>query len=479
MYQCAMVLFGPAFCYSFRVMASLAPVMVWHRADLRLHDHPALLAAIAQNTTIIPVFILDPLLLSPPYSGNNRVQFLYANLAALAKHYAAIGSRLVVRFGQPEQELLILLQESRASVVYAIRSHEPIGHERDTRVATVLQNNGASLQLFDGDTIIEPGLVRTGTGTGYRVFTPFWRTWSSIPWPAPRPAPSYLSAHDIASHDIPTSNSMVALPIAGEAAAIAQMQRFLRDHGRYYAESRNLPAQDGTSMLGSYLHLGVLGPRQAAQAAADAANGEWLRQLCWRDFYRHILWDEPRLASEAFKPVWNSFPWRDYRQNNSTAASDLLAWQTGQTGYPLVDAGMRQLLTTGWMHNRVRMIVASFLTKHLLIDWRAGEAWFNQHLLDGDLAANNGGWQWTAGCGVDAAPYFRVFNPISQGEKFDPDGEYIARYLPELAALAPKERHQPSLLSRLAVNYPQPIIELAQGRERFLAVAKQHLRGAV
>jgi deoxyribodipyrimidine photo-lyase len=460
-------------------MSSVAPVIVWHRADLRLHDHPALLAATAKNTTVIPVFILDPALLGPPYSGNNRVQFLYANLHALAERYSAIGSRLVVRFGQPAVQLTLLVQESQAQAVYALRSHEPAGRERDLVVAKALQTTGIALDLFDGDTIIEPGLVRTAGGTGYRVFTPFWRAWSSLAWPHPGPALSYLTAHTLASATIPMPHSTVTLPMAGEQAAIAQMQRFLRDQGRFYSESRDFMAQNATSQLSSYLHLGILGPRQAAAAAAAAANSQWLRQLCWRDFYRHLLWDEPRLATEAFKLAWNSFPWRDHTQNNSTAASDFLAWQTGQTGYPIIDAAMCQLIGTGWMHNRARMLVASFLTKHLLIDWRAGEAWFNQHLLDGDLANNNGGWQWTAGCGVDAAPYFRVFNPLTQGEKFDSDGDYIARYLPELAVLAPEARHQPSMLSRVACNYPQPIIELSQGRERFLAVAKQHLSGAM
>jgi deoxyribodipyrimidine photo-lyase len=196
----------------------------------------------------------------------------------------------------------------------------------------------------------------------------------------------------------------------------------------------------------------------------------WVRELCWRDFYRHILWDEPRLESEAFKTDWNDFPWRD-----STA--DLERWTHGQTGYPIVDAGMRQLQTTGWMHNRVRMIVASFLTKHLLISWQAGERVFNELLVDGDLASNNGGWQWTAGCGVDAAPYFRVFNPVSQGQKFDPDGAYIRQFVTELEGCSPDEIHQPWTMTRPPRTYPDPILPLSVGRERFLETAKRHFKG--
>ncbi len=443
-------------------------ILVWHRADLRTHDHPALHHAARASSQIAPVFVLDPVLLKMPYAGQARIAFLYANLQALNQSYLRLGSSLIVRYGKPEEELLLLAREAGAKVIYALRSDEPIGRERDAHVKAVLEHNGIELKLLISDTIQQPNSIKSLSGTSYKVFTPFWKTWAGLPIPS-FATPTKLESHNISSLAIPEPNSQIPLPKAGETAAKSQLEQFIRGVGLRYESLRDLPAVAGTSQLSSYLHLGVISARYAGARAQQAGMTGWVRELCWRDFYRHLLFDEPRLATEAFKPAWKTFPWQEPRQ-------EFEAWKTGNTGYPIVDAGMRQLLETGWMHNRVRMIVASFLTKHLLIDWRLGEAHFNQHLIDGDLASNNGGWQWTAGCGVDAAPYFRVFNPVTQGEKFDSSAEYIQKYIPELRDLEPKFAHQPWTLTRPPKTYPDPILPLAIGRDRFLETAKQHLK---
>jgi deoxyribodipyrimidine photo-lyase len=443
-------------------------ILVWHRADLRTHDHPALHHAARGSQKIAPVFVLDPSLLTMPYSGKTRIAFLHANLRALHESYQKLGSSLVVRYGKPEEELLKLAREADAKAIYAIRSDEPVGRERDARVKTMLEKNGIEFRLLESDTIHQPGTIKSLSDTSYKVFTPFWKTWSNFPI-STLATPKKLEPHNLSSLAIPEPKAQVEMPEAGEDAAKLKLEHFIRSVGLHYESWRNTPAVDGTSQLSSYLHLGVISVRYAAARAQKAGMTGWVRELCWRDFYRHILFDEPRLAVEAFKPAWNSFPWRD-------SSSDFEAWQSGNTGYPIVDAGMRQLLETGWMHNRVRMIVASFLTKHLLMNWQLGEAHFNDLLIDGDLASNNGGWQWTAGCGVDAAPYFRVFNPVTQGEKFDPGAEYLKRFIPELHDLEPKLAHQPWTMTRPPKAYADPIVPLSVGRERFLETAKRHLK---
>jgi deoxyribodipyrimidine photo-lyase len=445
-------------------------MLVWHRADLRLHDHPALHAAAAKGA-VLPCFILDPNLLRMPHSGSNRIAFLFENLRALNAAYETVGSSLAVRAGEPEHVLLGLAREVGASEVYALRSFEPIGRRRDERVAQALEGAGVRLKLFDGDCIFQPGALKTQTGGAYRVFTPFWRNWSAQALPETLPAPDRLEPHGVKSLEVPRVTPAVPLPPAGEQAASDRLRDFLRTVGLQYEYQRNLPALDGTSRLSMYLHLGVLSPRVAARRASAAGMTAWVRELCWRDYYRHILWDEPNLETQPYKPAWRDFPWRD-------APDDLEAWRTGMTGYPIVDAGMRQLQTQGWMHNRVRMIVASFMTKHLMLDYRLGIAVFNEALLDGDEAANNGGWQWVTGCGVDAAPYFRVFNPVTQGQKFDTQAEYIRRFVPELEGLSAKDAHEPWTMVRPPKAYPAPMLPLTLGRDRFLETAKAFLRGA-
>ncbi len=441
-------------------------ILVWHRADLRTHDHPALAQA-ASRGQVLPCFILDPSLLVAPYTGNNRVQWLYACLQALSESYAALGSSLVLCAGKPEIELLRLARESDAKAVYALKSYEPIGRVRDAQVKAALEAAGIEFKLLAGDCILEPNTVLSGSGTSYKVFTPFWRTWSGIPMPEIFATPHKLEPHGLVGLEIPAPT--IDLPKAGQEAALHRLEQFIRRVGLFYKTQRDFPSLEGTSRLSLDLHLGTISPRLAAARATKAGMTGWVRELCWRDFYRHILVVEPRLAQEAFRPEWNDFPWRE-------DSLDLEAWKSGNTGYPIVDAGMRQLSTTGWMHNRVRMIVASFLCKHLLINWQQGEAHFNNLLLDGDLASNNGGWQWSAGCGVDAAPYFRVFNPVTQGEKFDSSSEYIKCFVPELADLPNKEAHQPWTSLRPPKAYAAPILPLALGRDRFLETAKRHLK---
>jgi deoxyribodipyrimidine photo-lyase len=446
-------------------------IIVWHRADLRTHDHPALFeAATKSGHRVLPTFVLDPSLLEMPYSGRTRVAFLHANLHALDASYRRLGTRLVARAGDPVKALLELCRVNGAKAVYALQSYEPVGRRRDERVRKALEAAGIEFRLLMGDVIQPPGTIRTLTGGPYRVFTPFWRAWSGIPMPNPLPAPEHLEPHGVSGLEIPKPTSQIALPPAGEDAALGMLEDFVGRVGLRYEALRDQPATDGTSRLSPHLHLGVISVRQAAARAVRAGMTGWVRELCWRDFYRQILFEEPRLETEAWKPDWNDFPWRD-------APDDLERWTEGATGYPIVDAGMRQLRDTGWMHNRVRMIVASFLTKHLLISWQEGERVFVDRLVDGDLASNNGGWQWTAGCGVDAAPYFRVFNPVSQGQKFDPDGAYIRRYVPELEGRDITEVHQPWTSLRPPKAYPDPILPLGMGRERFLETAKRHLKG--
>jgi deoxyribodipyrimidine photo-lyase len=442
-------------------------ILVWHRSDLRTHDHPALFHAARNSDKLAPVFVLDPLLLEMPYSGRARIAFLHTNLHTLHESYQKLGSSLIVRYGKPEEELLKLAREAGAKAIYTLQSIEPIGRTRDARVKEVLEQNGIEFRLFESDTIQPPSTIKSLSGTSYKVFTPFWKTWSNFSFNTLK-TPKNLEPHNLNSLEIPQASTQIVLPKAGEIAAIWQLEQFIGNVGLRYESLRDLPAVDGTSQLSSYFHLGIISPRYAAARADKAGMTGWVRELCWRDFYRHLLFDEPRLATQAFKTNWNSFPWRD-------SSSDLTAWKTGNTGYPIIDAGMRQLLETGWMHNRIRMIVASFLTKHLLIDWRLGEAHFNELLIDGDLASNNGGWQWTAGCGVDAAPYFRVFNPVTQGEKFDSSSDYIKRFVPELRDLEPKFAHKPWTMTRPPKAYADPILPLSFGRERFLETAKKHL----
>ncbi|HNT53255.1 MAG TPA: deoxyribodipyrimidine photo-lyase, partial [Anaerolineaceae bacterium] len=441
---------------------------------------PALQRALDLGSVVIPVFILDPHLLDQP--APQRQAFLFAGLYALDAGLRVRGSRLVLRQGQPEVELARLMAETGASCIIAEEDYTPYARTRDAAVAARLP-----LELVLGVTVFHPAHVVKANGQPYRVFTPFSRAWKALPFPgAPAPAPAALPPipADLISLPIPAarpssnpSTSPSAIFPAGEAEAHRRLADFAAGPLSDYADARNRLDLDGTSTLSPYLHLGMLSARQAAHAALaawqSAAPGAevWLNELIWREFYHTILYHYPQVLKTALNPELRRIPWRN-------APADLRAWQQGLTGYPVVDAAMRQLTTLGWMHNRARMIVASFLVKDLLINWQSGERWFMQALVDGDPAANNGGWQWVAGVGADAAPYFRIFNPVLQSEKFDPAGRFIRHWVPELAAVPDGYIHAPWLMPpdvqrscgvQIGRHYPAPMVDHTRARERTLA----------
>lgn len=468
----------------------------WARRDLRLTDNQALGHALAYAETVIPVFVLDPTLLDSPYVGPKRLAFLLGGLRQLDANLQRRGSRLVIRRGRPRDELPRLLAESGATAIFAEADYSPFARRRDDELARRLP-----LHFADGLVVHPPSAVLKADGAPYTVFTPFSRAWKSLPMPGPN---AVLPAPD----SIPTPPGLtgIALPaepalpesvpfIPGEAEAQRRLIQFTGwtrpaagngDLIFNYADGRNQLDGAATSQLSPYLRFGMLSARQAvvrAVAASAAATDPrfatgaqtWLNQLIWREFFISILCHFPHVRQGNFRSKYDDIPW-----NTNPAAFS--AWCEGRTGYPVVDAAMRQLVQTGWMHNRARMIVASFLVKDLLIDWRRGEQFFMQHLIDGDPAANNGGWQWTAGTGTDAAPYFRVFNPVLQSQKFDPDGANIRHWLPELAAVPDKYIHapwdMPPLLQqqvgcRIGRDYPAPMVDHAQARARTLAAFKQ------
>ena len=462
----------------------------WIRRDLRLVDNQALTLTSSMAEQVIPVFVLDPRLLSSPYAGDQRIAFLFAGLRALDNDLRRLGSRLIVRRGQPTDVLAALCQESGAAAVVAEEDFSPYAVQRDARVGEVLP-----LYLTGGLTVFPPEMIRKKDGLPYTVFTPFSKVWKALPRPESAdllPVPSILStSKDLFSELIPDVPSLSeGVPFrAGGAEALRRLEQFTSGEDPavfHYAELRNRPDLDGTSVLSPYLRMGMLSLRQAVVAAREAAARAadqpgrqgaetWLNELIWREFYLSILAHFPHVRRRSFRPKYDAVQW-----DNDPRAFD--AWCRGQTGYPIVDAAMRQLTHSSWMHNRTRMISASFLVKDLLIDWRWGERWFMQQLVDGDPAANNGGWQWTAGTGTDAAPYFRIFNPISQSKKFDPDGRYIRRWLPELAVVPDEYIHEPwrmpeelqaEIGCQIGQAYPLPIVDHAAARKRTLAAYKQ------
>lgn len=464
----------------------------WIRRDLRLTDNQALHAALVAAERVIPLFVLDPALLRSRNVGERRVAFLFEGLRLLDADLRARGARLIVRQGAPVHVLPALCREVEAAGVYAERDYSPYAVTRDRAVAGALPT---PLTLTAGLTIRTPDATRKDDGAPYTVFTPYSRRWRAHAPLTPRdllPAPPTLSPlPDLASDPLPDA-PVLAPSLAlrpGEAEAQARLAAFIQGESPpiyQYAEQRNLPAVDGTALLSPYLRFGMISPRQAAvaaYAAIDAAPNQaarasadaWLTELIWRDFYFAILHHFPHVARGSFHRAYDAIAWEN-------DADHFAAWCAGQTGYPFIDAAMRQLAATGWMHNRARMAVASFLVKDLLIDWRWGERWFMQMLLDGDLAANNGGWQWSAGVGTDAAPYFRIFNPTAQGQKFDPDGAYVRRWVPELRTVPSKYIHEPWRMPRsdqlragcvIGQHYPAPIVDHAVARERVLAAYKQ------
>ena len=464
--------------------------LVWFRRDLRLADHAALAAAGESGLPIIPVYILDDDTPGEWRMGGACRWWLAQSLRSLEKSLQRLGSRLILRRGQTERVLRDLIAETRTTAIYFTRGYEPFQRTLEERLKWAL---GRSVQLrrFGGQVLFEPEKIANASGDPFRVYSPFYRALTRREPPsAPLPAPLALASPSSwppseALEDWslePTkpdwAGGIRAAWTPGEIAAYARLRLFIDRAVSKYRDQRNNPGSDSTSRLSPYLAFGEISPRQvwhavltAAEAAGQSDMGEaYLREIAWREFSYHLLFHFPELPERAFRPEFENFPFREDKHA-------LSAWQKGQTGYPIVDAGMRQLWQTGWMHNRVRMIVASFLIKHLLQPWQSGEAWFWDTLVDADLASNSASWQWVAGSGADAAPYFRIFNPVLQGEKFDPEGDYVRAFCPELAKLPDSIIHKPwegesDLLARcgvkLGINYPHPMVAHAQARERAL-----------
>jgi deoxyribodipyrimidine photo-lyase len=474
-------------------MATEAPVLIWFRRDLRLADNPALAAAVATGRPIVPVFILDEAPERRPVGAASR-WWLDKSLRRLAEAIAARGGRLILRRGESEAVLRELLAATGAEHVVLNRLFEPDASARDADLAHALKADGIEMKGYNATLLTPPGTVRTGGGGPYKVFTPFLRALlaATTPPPAlPDSAGAIFAGAGVASEDLDGWGLHPTAPDwsgrfdwePGESGALEALRRFTAGPLADYARLRDLPGKAGTSRLSPHLHWGEISPWRAVLAAREAAAAgrvspaeadKFIAEIGWREFSAHLLADFPHIATQAFKPEYDAMPWRD-------DPAGLRAWQRGQTGYPVVDAGMRQLWTTGWMHNRVRMIVASFLVKHLLIDWRHGEAWFRDTLVDADLASNVQNWQWVAGSGADAAPYFRIFNPITQGQKFDPEGRYVRRWVPELARLGDRWLHAPWTAPpevlrdagiRLGSTYPRPVVEHEVGRKRALDALK-------
>jgi deoxyribodipyrimidine photo-lyase len=437
----------------------------WFRRDLRLADNPALVAASARGP-VLAMFVIDPALWGP--AGPNRRRFLVESLQALNTE---LDDRLLVVTGDPVEVVPATAQLINADAVVATEDFGPYGRARDERVGSALADAGLALELIDSPYAVRPGSVVTGGGTPYKVFTPFSRAWENHGWAAPRPAadvdwlPRPSTHAEFTVPDAPATDA--ELPVAGEAAAWEAAERFLDQAVAGYHDARDFPGVEGTSRLGAYLKWGALHPRQLLDRLGSSPGEQTFRsELCWREFYAEVLFMRPDSARTAYVPKMAAME----VDEGPEADSRFEAWAAGQTGYPIVDAGMRQLLAEGWMHNRVRMIVASFLIKDLHIDWSRGARWFMRHLADGDLASNSHGWQWVAGTGTDASPYFRIFNPITQSKKFDPDGHYIRRWIPEIAHLPDRSLHSPWIEKTGApAAYPLPIVDHDDERKESLA----------
>lgn len=425
--------------------------LCWFRRDLRTDDHTALFYALQQEKEVLPLFIFDKNILEHlEEKADARVQFIHRKINELKSFFEQKGSSLLIKYGRPEEVYADLLSEFDIQGVYTNRDYEPYAKERDEKIEAMLKTKNISLLSFKDQVIFEPGEILNGSGEFYKVFTPFSKNWlekfkqTKI---HPLSEPNWKNLVNtqplpgISLEEMGFQPSPIEIP-----SAVAD-----QDIIRHYDETRNFPAQRGTTRLGIHLRFGTISVRKLAQVASQL-NDTYLNELIWREFYMMILAYNPQVVDKAFKPAYDRIPWRNNVQ-------EYKAWCEGKTGFPIVDAGMRELNATGYMHNRVRMIVASFLTKHLLIDWRWGEAYFAKKLLDFELASNNGGWQWAAGTGTDAQPYFRVFNPDSQTEKFDKDLRYIKKWIPELGTN----------------SYPKPIVDHKFARTRAIETYKKAL----
>jgi deoxyribodipyrimidine photo-lyase len=479
----------------------MSAALVWFRLDLRLADNPALTAAIRRGQPVIPVYIWDPKREGKWGPGAASKWWLHHSLVRLENSLRERGSRLILAAGDSDDVLARIAKVAGATSVFWNRRYEPVAIEADRQTSSRLSARGLAVQSFEATLLFDPGTLRNKSGEPFQVFTPFWRHCLTLPvtppeklprGPIPSPRRWPRSASITGLSLLPARNwaeGFGSVWNPGEKGAATALRRFLATRIESYAEDRNLPAISGTSVLSPHLHFGEIGPRQIWSAVEALSRGSgvfppsrgaqvFLTELGWREFAHHLLVHFPRTPSEPLRAGFAAFPW----QKNARL---LHVWQRGQTGYPIVDAGMRQLWKTGWMHNRVRMIVASFLVKHLRHSWRDGAAWFWDTLVDADLANNTLGWQWSAGCGADAAPYFRIFNPTLQGRKFDPDGRYVRRWVPELAKLPAEYIHEPwsapaavTAQSGLVLGrgYPRPIVDHATARKAALAAFRESRR---
>ncbi len=466
--------------------------LIWLRSDLRQHDNTALAAAAARGPTVA-AYLLSPQQWLEHDDAPCKVDFWLRNLGELSQSLGALNIPLLIRsaphWDQAPAELLKLCRQLKIEAVHVNEEYGVHESRRDEAVAETMRAEGIEFHSYLDQLLFKPGTILTKTGTYFQVFSQFRKVCYERlhrSMPALVKAPGKQAALDIESDAIPEavkgfatpSESLRALWPAGEQEARRRLDTFTDAQIDYYRSERDFPAKPGTSQLSAYLAAGVISPRQCLHAALQSNQGEfesgkvgavtWINELLWREFYKHILVGYPRVSRHrAFRPETEALAWRD-------APEELKAWQEARTGLPIIDAAMRQLLETGWMHNRLRMVVAMFLTKNLLIDWREGERFFMRHLIDGDLAANNGGWQWSSSTGTDSAPYFRIFNPLSQSEKFDAEGVFIKHWLPELAGLNKKEVHNPAAAGGLfgVAGYPAPIVNLSTSRERALTAFK-------
>ena len=450
--------------------------VLWFRRDLRLADNPALMAALERGA-VVPLFVLDPRLLRG--CGRRRDAWLQANLAALATDLERAGARLLVRRGDPRDEVPRAARDAQANAVYWNRDYTPFARRRDSAVERACRSIGLEVLSFADNVLVEPAALKTRSGGFYTVFTPYYKAWSALAVHPPAPAPSRVTSVAMPAGEELEGIRELELPEPGAAAATKALQRFARGRLAGYKDGRDRLDEETTSRLSAYIRLGVISPRQIhdtvrafaqrdprLQPSADA----FIRELAWREFFVQVLWHVPHSLRADLREDRRGIPWRK-------DPDGLRAWQEGRTGYPVVDAGMRELASTGYMHNRARLVAASFLTKDLLIDWREGERWFMRHLLDGDPAVNVGNWQWVASTGADAMPAFRIFNPALQGARFDPQGHYVRRWLPELADVPGPDIHAPGRASRVS-RYPFPIVAHDEARARALDVLTGPTRGS-
>ncbi|GJL97560.1 MAG: deoxyribodipyrimidine photo-lyase [Hyphobacterium sp.] len=470
------------------------PILVWFRQDLRLGDNPALAAAAATGQPIIPVYILDDTTPGKWKIGGASRWWLNYSLERLGVALEGLGSQLILKSGPADEVVSDLVSQTGAAGIYWNRCYEPHSRDRDVGLKEKLKSDGRDVKSFNASLLNEPWEIENGAGKPFRVFTPYWRKArtelnSGEPIPAPRrlapplgwPQSDALESWDLRPSAPDWASTFHGHHDPGEAGANVRLEEFLDDRAIEYADGRDRPDQDNTSGLSAHLHFGEISPRQILRAVdlfrddiGDRNAEKFLSEIGWREFSYSLLSSFPDFPERNHQSKFDDFPWR-------RSHADLTAWKYGKTGYPFVDAGMRELWATGIMHNRVRMVTASFLIKHLLIDWREGQNWFWDTLVDADLANNSASWQWVAGSGADASPFFRIFNPVAQAEKFDPHGEYVRKWVPEIARLPDKFLNRPwdadeaalaSAKVKLGTTYPAPIVDHKFARERALSAFK-------